>query len=306
MFILNRFKNEIEDIIYNYEQKYWPKGYIYHYRKFEAAKKIICKKELLFADYNHCEDSLEVKLGSDKIKELIKNRCKKDSNWSRMIFDMFSKRFPSYTFSFGKEGYDPNLLCWLVDILVSEYIERFSFYTLSFCEDGDDPKLWKEYGDDYKGCVFGFDFKKPELVEPENYGENIRYLLKVIYEKDTNLFEEIINELLNCFTNYLSDFPVNELEESFLVLIVYLLSLTPVLKSDKYTFEKEYRLVMPSTIDHLGKIYPCGFDDKLFRGLNNKKSHYAYPFEEGDLKEIRVGSKSEENYGNTIYALLNF
>jgi hypothetical protein len=273
---INEFKKEIAGIIYKFEDKDWPGGLIYHYRTPEKSINIVREKELIFADYIRLkdDDNEEIEFGIKKIKELIKNRCKSDPIWSSIYHS------------------------------VDECVERFSFYTLSFCKAGDDPKLWKEYGDNYKGCVFGFDFKKPELVEPENYGENIRYLLKVIYEKDINILEEKINQLLDCFAYYLHNFPADGRMDPSLVLIIHLLSLAPMLKKDKYIFEKEYRLVMPSTIDS-GKRYPCELDDNLFRGQKNKESHYAYPFEERDLKEIRIGSNAEENFEKEIYELLS-
>ena len=282
MSIIDEFDQELKRMILSFEENDKLKDMLYHYKNFERAKDIISNSELNLTCFRHLqkvEDSAELAFSNSIINELVELRPKSNYFWY-----YFSKEFP-------------------------KIITYQSVYVRSFSHARDDSYLFEKFADRKKGCAFGFDFKLMRLNDHNVRPNDARYLLKVLYEKDVDVFKTRINMLLDLADQYLIKMPdetPNEIKKDFSdLLATYLMLFFPVLKKNTFANEKEYRHVMPGIMGIDGNRYPSSLDENRFRGKKDPvESHYADVFEKNSLKEILIGSKADPICEQEIFDLL--
>ncbi len=274
MLIIDDFSSRLSNLISGIERDDRPEGLLFHYRKpGQRSENIVKNNELLFTAYESLPDKYEVILTHAHIIRLISKRDLDHPFWHQ-VFNFF--------------------------LNISDNV---SFYTLSLSDARDDLYLWQEYGGSNKGISFGFDFKTMPL--PENNQSNVKYLLKVIYQKDINTFDMRVNALLDLANSFIDQISEVNLLEYSSILVTNLVSFLPILKQDQYALEKEYRLVIPGIINHSTRIrYPFPLDINLFRGEKNSESHYADVLERNVLREILIGSQADICYEQKMLDLL--
>lgn len=267
---LNLFKSQIENLMREFEGEDAPEnhnipsGVLYHYRKFDHAIGIIKNKKLWYSNYKNLEDKEELKFGHEVIEEVIKNNFLLHNANSKEILHYFSNM-----------------------------INHQSVYTLSLSTHGNDENFWKEdYSDQGTGIALGFKFPIKNAIY-ENW--NNKYSLKVFYENDIDIFRCRINKLINLLHDY--DFQKNEKFDAIERLIVPLLAYMPALKRNRFSWENEYRIVIPGLLDKGGIRYPCSIPMEHF---NKKTGHLLCPFDSNELKEVTTGPNSEKNIRQEI------
>lgn len=278
MDIINQFSDEAKSALSDFEMNDAPGATLFHYRKLEHAEDILRTQNLRYSDFKLLDDEREVKLGHEEINKLINLRQKISRH---KVFWGFMNR------TFG------------------DMLKNQSIYTLSLCHKGEDEKLWNEYGQ----VSLGFNFKIADTAEVKKFSD-AKHLLKVIYFKDVSEFRRRINILLDLADQRLPEIP-RQLEEEYgrelaATLIVNLFILMPMLKGDEFSWENEYRIVIPGLINLVTrKRSPFEIPKESFRDTAKHKNHHVVClFDCDELTEIRFGPKVENHQQEKIKSLI--
>ena len=151
---------------------------VFHYRKWGHLENIIRKKELRVAFFRHLDED-DITLGHKRILSLIKIRMQNNERHPKIKMGPEKQERKRVT-HFWKTLHDK----------FEKIMDINDTYLLCFAEPKDDKELWKEHGDNGNGISIGFRWKP----DPISQGPNPSYIIKVIYEKEVEKFDFIINE----------------------------------------------------------------------------------------------------------------
>lgn len=197
-----------------------PPEILYHYTSYNGLSGIITSTSLRLTKLSYLNDTNELKLALDMIKNTLEMRAAKSINPTKREFlNKAAHRTESY----------PN-----TNICIA-----------SFCENGDLLSQWRAYGRNSKSASIGFVASGLEALSKR---ENLN-LWKCVYNKSAQ--SKLINEFAD-MAEYLFDsiettIDIDKWEENQIDLISFFyanfLRVAPVIKDSHFQEEKEWRLI---------------------------------------------------------------